>query len=750
MQNVGQRDAAHSAFSSWRDAGAIAVVFLAAHLTFLPASLEDLDSINFALGLRQFDVAHHQPHPPGYPVYIAAGRLAHAAIRDEATALGAVSGVAGALGVFALIALFVRIDPRLPRRWTLAAALVTVVSPLYWFTAARPLSDAVGLTAALAIQALAIAASSDAAIVTASVLAGLAIGIRSQVAWLTLPLLLLAGVRYRTARRARFGVLALAAFAAGVAVWAVPLVVLTGGPSAYWHALFDQGAEDLTGIQMLWTTPTPRQLLLALYYAFVAPWGLWQLASGVLAFAAAGLAMMYRTARPSLLLLAVAFGPYLVFDILFQETFTSRYALPLVAPIAYLAVVAASTLPRNAGMMLVLGAAGLCASVAAISVTSYSSMPAPAFRLLGDMRGISAIRRNAAAAPVLAMHRREDLDLRRPIQWVGADMPRFSRRLAAPPKHEWLELVKYWNAGGRDPVWFVADPLRTDVALIDHPSGRHASYRWPLEHPVLLGGVRPNEMVWHIFDSPGWYLGEGWSLTPETAGVAKEDRRGPGVAPIDAWIRRRTEPVTLMVGGRNLSGDGAVARVRVMLDDRTIDETAATPGFFLRFVRLPEGALVGAGAYGRLSIAADLPSLAVEQFDAQSMGRVVMGFSDGWHEMEYNPATGRSWRWMSEHGVMRARAERRALRLSMRGETEGFSRPTRITVRVGDRVVAQSTVNSRFTIQAEIPADLLTGDETAIVVESDQFFVPAERSRRTQDRRHLALRVYEVQLRPAS
>jgi hypothetical protein len=683
-------------------------------------------------------------------VYIAAGRLAHAAIRDEATALGAVSGVAGALGVFALIALFVRIDPRLPRRWTLAAALVTVVSPLYWFTAARPLSDAVGLTAALAIQALAIAASSDAAIVTASVLAGLAIGIRSQVAWLTLPLLLLAGVRYRTARRARFGVLALAAFAAGVAVWAVPLVVLTGGPSAYWHALFDQGAEDLTGIQMLWTTPTPRQLLLALYYAFVAPWGLWQLASGVLAFAAAGLAMMYRTARPSLLLLAVAFGPYLVFDILFQETFTSRYALPLVAPIAYLAVVAASTLPRNAGMMLVLGAAGLCASVAAISVTSYSSMPAPAFRLLGDMRGISAIRRNAAAAPVLAMHRREDLDLRRPIQWVGADMPRFSRRLAAPPKHEWLELVKYWNAGGRDPVWFVADPLRTDVALIDHPSGRHASYRWPLEHPVLLGGVRPNEMVWHIFDSPGWYLGEGWSLTPETAGVAKEDRRGPGVAPIDAWIRRRTEPVTLMVGGRNLSGDGAVARVRVMLDDRTIDETAATPGFFLRFVRLPEGALVGAGAYGRLSIAADLPSLAVEQFDAQSMGRVVMGFSDGWHEMEYNPASGRSWRWMSEHGVIRARAERHALRLSMRGETEGFSRPTRITVRVGDRVVAQSTVNSRFTIQAEIPADLLTGDETAIVVESDQFFVPAERSRRTQDRRHLALRVYEVQLRPAS
>ena len=32
------------------------------------------------------------------------------------------------------------------------------------------------------------------------------------------------------------------------------------------------------------------------------------------------------------------FVPYLVFDLLFQETFTSRYALPLVVPMAYLAV----------------------------------------------------------------------------------------------------------------------------------------------------------------------------------------------------------------------------------------------------------------------------------------------------------------------------------------------------------------------------------------------------------------------------
>ena len=52
-------------------------LFLALHLPFLPPSLEDLDSINFALGVRQYDVSQHQPHPPGYPLFIGAAKALH-------------------------------------------------------------------------------------------------------------------------------------------------------------------------------------------------------------------------------------------------------------------------------------------------------------------------------------------------------------------------------------------------------------------------------------------------------------------------------------------------------------------------------------------------------------------------------------------------------------------------------------------------------------------------------------------------
>src|SRR4029077_10432262 len=129
--------------------------FLVFHLPYLPSSLEDLDSINFALGLRHFDVSRHQPHPPGYPLFILAGKAFHAVVPSEAKALALVEVFAGALGVIAIGRLFRRLDPEDGSlAWPLAATAVATTAPLYWFTAVRPLSDVSGLAAAVAVQAM--------------------------------------------------------------------------------------------------------------------------------------------------------------------------------------------------------------------------------------------------------------------------------------------------------------------------------------------------------------------------------------------------------------------------------------------------------------------------------------------------------------------------------------------------------------------------------------------------------------------
>jgi hypothetical protein len=742
----------------------LAAVFLALHLPYFPQSLEDLDSINFALGVRDFDVTQHQPHPPGYPVYILAAKAAHVIAGSETSALSALSVLAGALGVLAIAALFRRLwDNPSDGPWAVASTLLAVTSPLYWFTAERPLSDMVGLALAIAVQVMTLGARTPRMLYAASFCAGLATGVRSQVASLTVPLIAVCvfEVSYarsssyvasgfsrttkgppeggRHARALTLMVGAAAAFAAGVLVWAIPLVILTGGPSAYWAALTFQGSADLGNIQMLWTRHGVRDVLDALYFAFVVPWVTRRIAFVVLPFAAVGsIALLMRRPR-TLLLLAAAFGPYFIFDVLFQETFTSRYALPLVVPMAFLAAVGLRLLPWQSGAIALAAIAMFDAHIGGTSLAAYASRPAPAFRLLDDMR--EAARGSPA---VLAMDRKQSFDFRRPLVWMADARPAFERTLPAPPQHEWLEAVKYWNGGGRAPVWFVVDPKRTAIDLVRH--GGPAAYRWPVPYPVLLGGVRPDEMDWYRVARPEWYVGEGWALTPEAAGVAEADRRDVSHTPIDAWISRDTIGGVLMLGGRNFDST-TQTRLSLTIGGNSPAEFVAPPGPFLQFLPLRSVDRASSPDYTAVTVASSAPvRIALEQFDA-SARRTIFGFGDGWHEQELNPRTGARWRWLSERGELRFGSATPRLTLHLEGESPRayFSRGSRLVAKAGDRVVFDDVLTSDFAVDVALP----TG--TALVtLETDQVFQPADRSRRSADRRHLGLRIFKCELRPAS
>src|ERR1700724_3805574 len=92
--------------------------------------LYDIDSVNFALALQRFDPSVHQPHPPGYFLYVRLGMLAHAIFHDPNTALVAISILASG-GAVAMIHL-------LASSWfgdsaARFAGLFFVVSPLAWF-----------------------------------------------------------------------------------------------------------------------------------------------------------------------------------------------------------------------------------------------------------------------------------------------------------------------------------------------------------------------------------------------------------------------------------------------------------------------------------------------------------------------------------------------------------------------------------------------------------------------------------------
>ena len=52
-----------------------AVVCAASRFLAMARSMWDWDEALFSLGMRSYDVTLHHPHPPGFPVYIAIGKI---------------------------------------------------------------------------------------------------------------------------------------------------------------------------------------------------------------------------------------------------------------------------------------------------------------------------------------------------------------------------------------------------------------------------------------------------------------------------------------------------------------------------------------------------------------------------------------------------------------------------------------------------------------------------------------------------
>ena len=64
----------------------LAVVTLLSRWPYRARMLYNWDAVQFALALHEFDIAKHQPHPPGYLLYVALGRLLNASLGDPTLA----------------------------------------------------------------------------------------------------------------------------------------------------------------------------------------------------------------------------------------------------------------------------------------------------------------------------------------------------------------------------------------------------------------------------------------------------------------------------------------------------------------------------------------------------------------------------------------------------------------------------------------------------------------------------------------
>ena len=568
-------------------------------------------------------------------------------------------------------------------------------------------------------------------------------GLRTQTLWLTAPLLLLVLVD-RIGRGVAGAIIgATMTFTIGGLVWGVPLLAASGGLQGYLSALGTQAGEDFASGEMLYLNPQPRLLAFALLHTFVDPWEWRALGIVLLALAAVGVVFLMLRDRRSLAPITAMAAPYLSFHLLFQDTSFTRYALPLVPVVAWLAVRGVAWVtPRAvtpAGAALAL--AGILAGTQ--TLIGYAGAPAPAIQAVAALNAEAA--RNAPAA--LAMHQ----TFQRPLE---AELVGVHPQLPSPPRREWLELGRYWSQGHDETIWFLADPRRTDLALVDPQSRRGVTaFRWPPAARPTFGGMRPAALDWVRITRPGWFAEEGWALTPETAGMARLMGRGPHLGPITARVRRDAAARRVLVGGRNLAGPSdPAARFTLAVDGRPVETWDVSPGFFLRTVDLPAGVLAGDGAFAALTLQstqvsgeAPIPT-AIEQFDLQPAGTLMWGYDEGWHEAEYSPSLG-VWRWTSERAVIRIVDAETPVRVTVRFEPPAryFDAASRVTASAGGTVLAETAVLHEDTIVIDVSKELLAASDGRIVVDTAQTFVPAERGG-PPDRRRLALRVFELRV----
>ncbi len=247
--------------------------FLLAILTRIPFRSQVLyhwDSVNFALALERFDVRVHQPHPPGYLVYVLLGRLATFLVRDPNAAYVWVSIFFSGLAVAAAFALG---REMFGERAGLAAGLFTLTSPAVWFYGEVALTyileaffvTAIALTA---YRTLRDRARSAAWFWGMSALLGVAGGIRQTTLVLLLPLWLFALTRVPW--RHRFGTTAL--LGSLVLAWLIPTVLLSGGWNEYLAASQAIGGGVISGFALLGAEPLwapVGRLALYLFYGLL-------------------------------------------------------------------------------------------------------------------------------------------------------------------------------------------------------------------------------------------------------------------------------------------------------------------------------------------------------------------------------------------------------------------------------------------------------------------------------------------------
>lgn len=320
----------------------LSVIVALTRFLAISRSLWDWDEALFVLALRDYDVAAFHPHPPGFPLFIAAAKLLPL---EPFRALQTIA-VVSSLFVFPA-AFFLARELRANAFVACSSGLLLALMPNVWFYGGTAFSDVPSMVLSLAACALLLrGCRSDRALLGGCVVLGIAAGIRPQNLLIGLAPFVIAFLCRRRTAMVGAGLIALIVIASygGAAI-------ATGDVAAYRTAIAEHG-KYIRETDSFLSDIRPSLIKVADDF-FLRPFRAPVINVIVILLALVGLIRR----RPPAIYALMIFGPFLIFAWLFLDFHSaSRFS---VAYMPLFAILTAEGMDNRARLSLIAGASAV-------------------------------------------------------------------------------------------------------------------------------------------------------------------------------------------------------------------------------------------------------------------------------------------------------------------------------------------------------------------------------------------------------
>jgi hypothetical protein len=381
-----------------------AATFLVAvtRVTFASRSLWDWDEALFSFALRDYDVAAHHPHPPGFPLFVAAAKLVRVLVGSELRALQIVSLI-GAVALFPLMFSLAR-ELRAVFSTAFSAALLLVFFPNVWFYGGTGLSDIPSLALVLLACVLLLrGCRSGGAYIAGAFVLAVAAGFRPQNLLIGLgPALLATWWRIRNTRSPFQPLLATGVGACTLLISFGGAAMATGDWETYWTAVSEHRAY-IAAVDSF-RSPSRPALWRLIDDFFVRPYRMIAINAAIGTLSGIAIVGGLLAKRRSITFALIVFGPFCIVGwLMLDHLSASRFSIAW-APLVALAVADGSAI--IAGLLSNRRArAFVQIAIPAVLVVVMAAWALPGL----------AVTHNTESPPIQA------------VQWIRSSLPRDAR-----------------------------------------------------------------------------------------------------------------------------------------------------------------------------------------------------------------------------------------------------------------------------------------------------------------------------------